>query len=626
MKKYLMTGMATLAICAAFTSCSKETNVYNPDVIQENEAAKVQQSYADAFIATFGQPAANHQWGFINYKTAGTRAISDFSVGANKQRNMWAAIDGYNLLVPTPLSDGQKLRVRAYFQAHPGLTWETPTMTNYFVQQVYKGAYETRGANSDEQYPQGNGNIVVGSEHMDQLTVGASNEHVLDFNDGDNPNTAKDVLNNGETKNGQNFHSDQITLIVGIQPTCVGLESTDGSIHRNDCMALASAKDIDDWAIENEAELTAAGLFGKNVWYGKDDEGYENSSWNRSFVGLDYEQKTLEECYARDWQTQAQLYVKVDDSQGSYIYLGKDEDDKDIIISKTNYKAQYNDEYLRDLNGNLIPYVTDQTNQICGTNIDFSSQDAYQPRMDCTSAGGSNNDQVLDMTAIQGKLDQNAYPAYNGGLQKWIKDIGGRDYVYSDWIVTLTPARENTPEWNLRIICEDLNATATAEDPDDSDWDFNDLVLDVKFLGSDKVKMRVYAAGATLPIRINGEEALEVHGLFGQTTDKMINTGAAAAGYPNQAYESNGVYPEFERTIPGVDDAYGANIKIEVEKGAGNWVELFAKPGQPASKMGVLPDFTPCSERQDIKGRYSNFVAWINTQTPVYWWRPASNN
>ena len=144
------------------------------------------------------------------------------------------------------------------------------------------------------------------------------------------------------------------------------------------------------------------------------------------------------------------------------------------------------------------------------------------------------------------------------------------------------------------------------------------------------MRIRVFAAGATLPIRINGEDALEVHGLYSQPTNIMINTGAAAAGYPSQAYESNGVYPSaaiFERTISGVDAAYGANIKIEVEKivnGVKTWIELDAKAGEPAAKMGVLPDYTICTERQDITSKYSGFKAWVATQNPVCWWR--SNN
>ena len=36
MKKYLMTGVAAVAICAAFTSCSKTENLYDPDATQDS--------------------------------------------------------------------------------------------------------------------------------------------------------------------------------------------------------------------------------------------------------------------------------------------------------------------------------------------------------------------------------------------------------------------------------------------------------------------------------------------------------------------------------------------------------------------------------------------------------------
>ncbi len=227
---------------------------------------------------------------------------------------------------------------------------------------------------------------------------------------------------------------------------------------------------------------------------------------------------------------------------------------------------------------------------------------------------------------ITDRKDINIYRYLNG--DKMVKG----DNKYTDWIIRITKGEPEVipSEWDLRIIAEDLNATATEGEPENSDWDFNDVVLDVKFLdGTDKVRIRVTAAGATLPIRINGEDALEVHGLYGQDTNIMINTGAAAAGYPNQAYEEK--YPAsatFERTISGVDADFGQSIKIEVKKtvnGVEGWYELTARAGQPASKMGVMPDFDYCTERQDIQGRYSNFVAWINTQQPKYWWRNTTN-
>ena len=619
-----MTGIAALSMCFGFTSCSHEIDNLSQEEIDQMKANEIVENYKKAFVAQFGQPAADQDWGFGTTATRGvTRSISDMQPGANKNRNLWAATDGaFNLLVPTPLTAGQKLRVQKYFQAHPNLTWEAPDMTNYFVQQVYKGSNTTAGAYSAEQYPQGNGSIVVGSNHMDQLTIGANNVHVLDFNYGDNPNTAADVKNNGTLTNDTQYHSDQITLMIGVQPTCVGYESSDGSVKRNDCMALAGAKAIDDWARAQNP------VIGEDVWYGTDQYGYENKSWNRSFVGLDYEQKTLEECYAVDYSTGSPVspsYVTVDQTYRDYFYMGKDANNNNIILSKAQYKAQYGN-YLLDKDGNKIPWITDQTNQICGTNVDFPNQDTYMPRMDCRSAGGGNNDQVLDMTLIQGKLDQNAYPALNGGLQKWVKDIGGRDYVYSDWIVTLAPARENTQtppppsdNYSIRVIAEDLTFGTDL----DTDFDFNDVVFDV-CLKATETKIRLKAAGGTLPLIIgianpqNDQDYLanEVHEIFGVQVNVMVNTNAHLKGLNSANKEDK--FLTLNTTYNNAKD-----IPVYVKKN-GAWVQLTAVQGEPASKIGVDINFQWVNERQSMKGNYPLFVDWVQAdaefRSQIKWW------
>ena len=68
MKKYLMFGLAALA----FASCNKaEFEPYTPEQI-------VEAKYNQAFIQTFGQPAANHTWGFGTTRAA-----------VNVNGNMW---------------------------------------------------------------------------------------------------------------------------------------------------------------------------------------------------------------------------------------------------------------------------------------------------------------------------------------------------------------------------------------------------------------------------------------------------------------------------------------------------------------------------------------------------------
>ena len=80
MKKYLMTGVAALAFAATFTSCSKAGDLYDEGAAKEAETQKqteqILASYNQAFLKTFGQPAADQDWGFGTSTVAGTRAVS----------------------------------------------------------------------------------------------------------------------------------------------------------------------------------------------------------------------------------------------------------------------------------------------------------------------------------------------------------------------------------------------------------------------------------------------------------------------------------------------------------------------------------------------------------------------
>jgi hypothetical protein len=187
------------------------------------------------------------------------------------------------------------------------------------------------------------------------------------------------------------------------------------------------------------------------------------------------------------------------------------------------------------------------------------------------------------------------------------------DDNYTDWIVRISPAKVKS-NYDIRIIGEDLSAGE-----DGNDFDFNDVVFDVKFTGDNTAKICIVAAGGTLPLRVAGQE---VHGLFHQDTNIMINTNAADAGYPNQAYEQRDNLPTFDITLTGVKAANGKNIKIEVEKevnGVKKWVELEAKRGVPAAKIGVKPGFDYCNERQGISTKYPLFSEWVQNVNVVWY-------
>jgi hypothetical protein len=610
MKKYLMSGIAALALCAAFTSCSKDTDLSNPELVQENARQAVYNNYNEAFIKTFGKPASNQQWGF------GTRANTR---GSNDNKNQWGNPTYGNYKVPAPLTEGQSIRVKAYFQQHPKLTFTPPTYDTYFVQQVYKGKTSANEAFSKEYYFAANNDTIIGSGHMDKLTVGANNLHVDNFNYGTyNGGDSLLVLNTGATddSNPANFHNDMITLIEGVVPTCVGFHDSEGSVQHNDHAALVAASVIDQWATENEAALKASGEFGENVV----DE------WNRSFVGLDYESKVPED-----------IYLKVDGKKVNAT-ISQCCPNKDYVYDGTTYYTwdQAKDMELTTPDGKKFPLIDTNSNTYLGERVSIDQNDMYSnkpigPIMDAlglSSIYGDTNRsreiQVLDLTTIFNRLGTGDYAAINNAHGNFVTKLGGRDYVFSDWIVTLSEAKhqDTPPSWNIRIIAEDLNISGESEDLGDSDWDFNDVVFDVKFIDADNAKIRLVAAGGTLPIRINGDDNLEVHKKFGiNRTDVMINTGAEAK-FPNQAATVT-VLPEFDIECEGVRASNGKNITIEVKKivnGVETWLPLTANQGEPASKMGVDPNFVPCTERQDIRGRYTRFIDWVTTNDPQIWW------
>lgn len=171
-----------------------------------------------------------------------------------------------------------------------------------------------------------------------------------------------------------------------------------------------------------------------------------------------------------------------------------------------------------------------------------------------------------------------------------------RDYIYNDWIVKIVPGigTINPPSDKLRIMAEDLSAS------DGTDFDFNDVVIDVDIDGT-TANCVLVAAGGTLPLRINGSDDLEVHKMFNVATNVMVNT---QSGHRND-------YEHVPFILNGISDA--KNIKLEVFKN-GSWVEMTANQGTPAAKIAVPQEVDYCNERQGI-----NFGGWVQDVNYIWW-------
>lgn len=176
---------------------------------------------------------------------------------------------------------------------------------------------------------------------------------------------------------------------------------------------------------------------------------------------------------------------------------------------------------------------------------------------------------------------------------------------------------DNTPTGDIRIIAEDLSAAGA------SDFDFNDVVLDVTYGSPAKVVLT--HAGGTLPLCIGTIDLdHEVHNLFGvwkgefpaqdnATVEKqvMVNTGAGpdkpAVNVPLNV---------------AIADAAAANtnLPLYVYKN-GTWQEMTAPKGEPACKLAVDSNYKVLRERESIKGAYELFLEWAtNANFTSKWW------
>ena len=178
------------------------------------------------------------------------------------------------------------------------------------------------------------------------------------------------------------------------------------------------------------------------------------------------------------------------------------------------------------------------------------------------------------------------------------------------------PSTPQTDDNSIRIIAEDLSAAG------DTDFDFNDVVLDVTF--GNPATVILTHAGGTLPLRINGNNANEVHKLFGvwQGDDaidentplqQMVNTGK---GPSRPSVDLTNVLNVSINSRSEAD----TRLKLEVYKN-GSWIEMKSDKGEPACKLAVGQDFTVLGERKSIKGAYPNFLEWVkNEKFSSQWW------
>lgn len=545
MKKYLMTGMAALAMCAAFTSCSKDTDF--SDVREQNS----QVNYETAFVSKYGQIASNQDWGFgqFRYKGANARVTRT----ADPRGNMWAS-EGWK--VPPVISTAQKNIVRQYFQQVKPIGYNDPQWSNFWIQQVYKGGSNAgtgSGSLTTETYTIGNGDAVVGGDHMDHLcskSQAGVEDHVNNFNNSDN-NTWEGRM-----------------LMINSSTYSFGYINSNATAIHYDKAALVNWRVIAQWAVDNKLESSV-------------ESSVLNDGWNRSYMGFDWEQALPEYCYSRTVVT-----------EGGW-------------TSPDNYEPGATYE-----NGFKVKSITYNTFEFEGKEYKFLSANANQYAYDESEPtyGGKKNYSDKPSDAIIRDLLSKGYLPYSDTLKDWIKLSTGADGYYSDWIVTLTeatkteggdPTEPGDGDVDVRVLAEDLDVTENYSNQTyRGDFDFNDVVFDVvyDFKGDTWIILR--AAGGTWPIFVDGND---VHAAFGEASNVMINT-QASGGKDGKAAVKINLHKSYT-------DAN--NIPVTVTLPSGETRTLTAGVGLAPHKLAVDPDFTWMRERRSIEEEHPNFSNWV---------------
>ena len=176
------------------------------------------------------------------------------------------------------------------------------------------------------------------------------------------------------------------------------------------------------------------------------------------------------------------------------------------------------------------------------------------------------------------------------------------DGKYTDRVLKIVPA---ILKGDIRIIAEDLSAS------EGSDFDFNDVVFDVKYGYPEwnKTTIILQAAGGKLPLRIGVlDEEHEVHKLFGVSLNTMVNTEDWTAHKDPVTFTIDGQYGSWNIN----------NLPIWVQKGS-DWVLLTAHKGKAASKIAVSTDYKWVKELKDISNAYKNFDTYVTNCTPEWW-------
>lgn len=673
MKKYLMGGIAAVAICAVFTSCSKNNELFDQNAAeqakQQTSEQKIISEYQTAFENAFGKPASNQDWGLAKYgsiKKAGTRAAA------------------------TPVEPDSKNKQKP---TQPAFSDEITMPTQY--KNTLAEAKTIKEIELLHSNYQAGGTYYVDAEHWDNSkpnAVDIQNRALTIYFDGDITFYGNNEQNNGTvycvTENSTlRLQSVRNHLIVYLAPnatldltgiTTTTFQNTDSGIFLCDGSKVY-AKDLSfvgGSKIRNNGYIEADNLTlnGQN--------SVNSSLWNEGEVKVK-ETLTL---YNNDGEfiNHGNLTAKNLDMKagGKFLNVGKTEITGTSFVMNSNSQWENEGEYTcgtfqvenaqrvyNNCNLTATTFTMNTRGQfvlqggddfgasvVCenftfGDDCDFwlGNKSLLSVENELTVAHadrgygfrgeGNTSYAVIKAGSIAkaanmnpdfslsyyGKLyidtpthfaydTDHAHPRY-----VWDSDVKfsfqGDDspvVIKKDETGNCNPGYQKKKEitYQGRIMGEDLTAMS------DNDFDFNDVVFDWAIDGN-TAYIKLYAAGGTLPLKIGTAvgEGEEVHELFGVSTSTMVNTGVGANGITKEPVEFT-----ITKTTGTFNNAADIIVSVDkTSKGAPGYMQMTSRIGEAPCLLFVPLNTKWVDEYENIEKAYTWFGEFVGDPTKDNW-------
>ena len=666
MKKLFLLGFITLA----FVSCSKDSLPSQDVPAGYKDAAAVVDEYQSNFVKTFGTPSANQTWGFGKSVNV-----------ANAMRRANAVIDGdpftyettdsyYKTTVPGTAKDPNDVP-----------DWQLPNLTELkLVNASYSIGLE-RGSrdiyvsgavtlNVDGSHwinqariyvlPNATLNLNMNSQYfINNLEIYVAADGILNYNcDMFYKHNGGGKLYNRGTVNflADEFQANNDAVIYN-EGTVTGKSLkmapnqskpsffyNFGDVHLTNKLIMFSESNFlneNKVIVDDATEITASVNVANCLWWinkgrfeTKDMVMHATNNKLYNLCQL-YVKETLN-LYEGEFQLMPNSYTEAGDAEFHMFYVNMYGDAGINIKGNVNVISKYNDTYDQgfkyqdgDDNYVLIGGKCSVNMQKGTLNIDEGI--TYSVKEVEILNGGSPVTEEYVEEAYPTEYPVTFFNAESGVVFGQLSVTPKEAGCGATWTIGTLPV--TLP--SLHVMAEDLSATEA------SDFDFNDVVIDVFYKNSTTVTIQLLAAGGTLPLRICQNDNWEVHKLFNVPVTCMVNTGTKyhTAQLPYTQVEGLSVAPFDYVLTAGTwstdQDEFAAQvnqrIKLEVQK-EGTWYELLAEQGKPACKIATpveifVLDWYPTEyrwpwEKQNIGVDFKNWVAdptvkWYTTRKSI---------